>query len=137
MKIEIELDDYISEEEKKEIVIETFRENIEGAFGGGEFDQSSKERERIINNSVAKWIEQHIESILTEDDINVLTENVKKTIHEKNDYSFYVFAKPDIWDRTEYSAYKIIAQAVKENENYIKEKVTESIKKTFDISDNY
>jgi hypothetical protein len=124
--MEIEIDDYISEDEKKEIAISVFTTAVEKAFGGSEYDTSGKERDRVIKNAVSKWIETHIESILTDEDKQLIKDTVQKTI-KKEDYSFHVFSKPDVWDRTEYSAYVAIREAVKSNQKFIENKVTESI----------
>lgn len=133
--MEIKLEDYITEEEKKEIIISQFKEDISKMFGGDEYSTTGKDRDRIIKNSVAHWITEYIEKTLTEEDKNIIKENVMNTIRSKNDLSFYIFQKPDVWDRTEYTAYKIIQTAVKENEQFIKDKVTESIKQKFTLQD--
>lgn len=126
----IDIDKYISEDEKREIALDIFRTAIEKAFGGTEYDQSGKERDRVIRNAVAKWIETHIESILSDEDRQTIKDTVQKTIH-KEDYSFYVFSRPSVWDRTEYSAYKAITDAVKLNKDFIENKVIEAVTKMF------
>lgn len=128
--MEINIDNYISEEEKREIALEIFRDKIKEAFGGDEYTDSGKERDRVVKNAVAQWITDYIESNLTEDDKEIIKKNVRESI-ERESYSFYIFKRPDVWDRTEYTAYKIITQAVKDNEDFIKAKVTESIIKKF------
>lgn len=133
--MEIKIEDYITEEEKKEIVISQFREDISKMFGGDEYTSTGKDRDRIIKNSVAHWITEYIEKTLTDEDKNIIRENVLNTIKTENNLSFYIFKKPDVWDRTEYTAYQIIQNAVKENEQFIKDKVTESIKQKFTIND--
>ena len=131
--MEIKIEDYITEEEKKEIVISQFKEDVSKMFGGNEYTSTGKDRDRIIKNSVAHWITEYIEKTLTDEDKNTIRENVLDTIKNRNDLSFYIFQKPDVWDRTEYTAYKIIQNAVKENEQFIKDKVTESIKQKFTL----
>lgn len=131
--MEIKIEDYITEEEKKEIVISQFKEDVSKMFGGNEYTSTGKDRDRIIKNSVAHWITEYIEKTLTDEDKNTIRENVLDTIKNRNDLSFYIFQKPDVWDRTEYTAYKIIQNAVKENGQFIKDKVTESIKQKFTL----
>ena len=131
--MEIKIEDYITEEEKKEIVISQFKEDVSKMLGGNEYTSTGKDRDRIIKNSVAHWITEYIEKTLTDEDKNTIRENVLDTIKNRNDLSFYIFQKPDVWDRTEYTAYKIIQNAVKENEQFIKDKVTESIKQKFTL----
>ena len=121
--MEIKIEDYITEEEKKEIVISQFKEDVSKMFGGNEYTSTGKDRDRIIKNSVAHWITEYIEKTLTDEDKNTIRENVLDTIKNRNDLSFYIFQKPDVWDRTEYTAYKIIQNAVKENEQFIKDKI--------------
>lgn len=40
--MEINIDDYINEDEKKEIVINQFKDSIKKAFGGDEYSESGK-----------------------------------------------------------------------------------------------
>lgn len=128
--MEINIDNYISEDEKREIALEIFRDKVKEAFGGDQYTDSGKERDRVIRNAVYHWIVEYVEKTLTEEDKEAIRTNALNAIKDAN-YEFQVFKKPDVWDRTEYTAYKVITQAVKENEDFIKEKVTEAIIKRF------
>lgn len=130
--MDIKVEDYLSQEEMKEIATEAFKSKIHQAFGGDQYSSSGKERDRVVKNSVAHWITEYIESLLTEDDKEIIKKGVEDAI-KKESYSYFVFKKPDVWDRTEYTAHKIITQSVKENEEYIKYKVKESIIKKFEV----
>lgn len=133
--MEINIDNYISEDEKREIALEIFRDKVKGAFGGDQYSDSGKERDRVIKNAVAHWITEYIETTLTDEDKVLLQNNVRDSIAKAN-YSFYIFSKPDAWDRTEYTAHKVITQAVKENEEFIKSKVIEAIVERFSSPTN-
>jgi len=133
--MEINIDNYISEDEKREIALEIFRDKVKKAFGGDQYSDSGKERDRVIKNAVAHWITEYIETTLTNEDKLLLQDNVRESIVKAN-YSFYIFSKPDVWDRTEYTAHKVITQAVKENEEFIKSKVTEAIVERFSSPTN-
>lgn len=128
----INIDDYISESEKKEIAISVFSDSIKSAFGGSEYTDSGKERDRIVKNAVVKWIAEYVETILTDEDKALIREETYKAIKGAS-YEFKIFQKPDIWDRDEYSVYKIIQTAVKENEEFIKKRVTESVVNMFTL----
>lgn len=128
----IDIDKHLTESEKKEIAIQVFKENIEKAFGGSQFTDSGKERDRVIKNSVAKWISDYVESLLTEEDKLMIIDKTREAISSSN-YSFYVFQKPDVWDRTEYTAYKVITDEVKNNTDFIQNKVKEAIIKQFSL----
>ena len=124
--MEINIDDFISEDERREIAIETFRDKIKEAFGGDEYSDSGKERDRVVKNAVSKWITDYVETTLTEEDKKLIREKTVEAIRDAH-YEYRIFEKPDVWDRTEYTAYRVVTQAVKENEDFIKEKVTEAI----------
>lgn len=130
--MEIDINNYISENEKREIALEIFRDKVKEAFGGDQYTDSGKERDRVIKNAVHHWIVEYVEKTLTDEDKQTIRDNALKAIKDAN-YEFRVFEKPDVWNRTEYTAYKVITQAVKENEDYIKEKVAEEIRKKFTL----
>ena len=129
--MEINIEDYISEEQQKEIVIDVFRKSIEDAFGRDEYSDSGKERDRVIKNAVSHWITEYIEKTLTEEDKNLIRETLKKTI-ESGNYGYYLFKSPDVWDRKEYTVHKLMEKAVRENEGFILDRVTREIKEKFE-----
>lgn len=126
----IQIEDYLSEGEMKEIAVEAFKEKIHEAFGGDQYTEGGKEKDRQIRNAVAKWIEDYVETVLTEEDKQTIRDKTHEAIRNAS-YEFHIFEKPDVWDRTEYTAYKVITQAVKDNEDFIKAKVTEAIIEKF------
>lgn len=132
--MEIKVEDYLSEAEMKEIAVEAFKDKIHQAFGGDEYTPQGKEKDRQIKNAVAKWITDYVETVLTEEDKQIIREKTHEAIRDAH-YEYRIFEKPDAWDRTEYTAYKVITEAVKKNEDYIKEQITKAIKKKFEIVD--
>lgn len=133
--MENKIENYITEEEKKEIALSMFKDKIQEAFGGDEYTPSGKEADRVMKNAVALWITEYIEKILTDKQKNTIRKNVENTIKEKTDLSYYIFQKPDVWDRSEYTAYSIINKAIKENEEFIKKSVSKEILKKFTLED--
>lgn len=133
--MEIDIDKYLSEEEKKNIVIDTFKERITQAFGGNEYSSSGKEADRIVKNAVAHWIASYVETILTDEDKTKIRNAVQNVVEHAN-YEFYLFQKPDVWDRTEFSFYKILNSSLKENQEFIAEKIKEELVKKLQINFN-
>ncbi len=126
------IEDYLSLEERKEIATRIFTERVQSAFGGDQYSASGKEADRVIKNAVAHWITEYVENSLTAEHRELIRAGVDRAINGEN-YSFYLFKRPDVWDRTEYTIYTIINQALKENEEFIKNKVSESILDKFTL----
>ena len=120
MKIEIELNNYITEEDKKEIVLDVFRDRINKAFGGDEYSNSGKEADRLMKNAISYWLTNEIEKVMTNEMKETIKNKAVEAIESKN-YSFEIFQKPDTWDRSEFSAYKIIQDVIKNKREIIEE----------------
>ncbi len=117
--LEINIDDYITEEEKKEITKEAFQQ---ACFMHFKDEDSVK---RIISNSaydiVYKLVDEqfHFGLDLT------LEANIVQIIN-KMDW-FHLFKKPDAWSRESNSAYQILEKALLDNKELIERNVKEHL----------
>lgn len=132
-QIEIDINEYLSEDEKKQIAIDTFRGSI---LKGLTERTSSKENyanyERVISNSVYHYLEDKIDSMLDANAEELIKKNVTKTI-KKNDYSHSLWRSKSAWEKEDSLAVKIQNEAVEshreEMTTRIKEKLNETINK--------
>lgn len=121
--IEINIDDYLSESEKKELAIGVFKERIGSelfkARKGGV--QSDSEIQRIIGNIsheiVMKEVQKHIPGC--EDMIKRKVENL---LNEK-DFSYQIFKKADAWERDESLAITYMQQSIQENKDMFQNRI--------------
>ena len=141
-KIEINIDNYLSEEDKKEIAIEEFRRIVrENTLE--EFKRESKltnkkgmsDYERIISNSIFYYLEGEIDSLIGQDTKKLIREGVEKTI-KKQDYNYSLFRRKNAWESEESPALKVVIECIRENTDYIKSKLMSKIDENINNLDN-
>ena len=113
----INITDYLSEEEMKEIAIEEFRARLRG--------NSQQDIERIASNAAYKVIWKAIDEIYDGEVDKVLKDKVIEILSDLS--TFNVFAKPNAWDRAENAPYTTLCDVVKEHRGELDEKVKQSI----------
>ncbi len=121
MNIEINVSDYLSEEEIKEECKTAIRHCI--------FEQYKKESqtERLITNLSYEFVFKAIQETTGEDALQKVKDTVKELVRNKSTISYELFKKADAWDMSESVGQKILTEAITENEPLIKEKVKEAI----------
>lgn len=122
--MEININDYLDEEELKDIAREEFRSEARRHF------ENEKEISRIISNLGYKVIFDEIDRIIGDDTKKLIAKQVPKTIGEK-DLSFYIFREGDNWKKPSLG-YELLEQAVKDNQHIITEKVKSVLEKADD-----
>lgn len=115
-KVEINIDNYLSEEDKKEIAANWFRETLAAKF--------RENPERIISNAAYFTVMRECEAIVPEMQ-ELLVENVKKVITKLS--VFEVFRKPDAWDRDGSSNYHLLKSVVESKRQRLENKVDKII----------
>ena len=101
----IQVEDYLTEEEKRQIAIEVFTEQCR--------KRTAEDFERIITNSAYHAVWAAVDEFLDGNATDMLREKVVNVI---NDLSFFaVFAKPNAWDRVENQAYGVLMDSVRQN----------------------
>ena len=113
----INIDDYVSEDEKKQIAIEVFREECK--------KQSSEDFERIVNNSAYHVVWKSVEECFEVNTIDMLREKVVAIIN-KMTFS-HVFAIPNAWDRKANMPYQEIVNCVREYRPLLNEKIEKAM----------
>jgi hypothetical protein len=125
--IEIDINKYLSEEEKKSIAIDVFKERLSKDLfkGCSGTVQSDSEIQRIIGNIshaiVMKEVQKHIpdcEKMIKSKTIQAL---------EKEDFSYQIFKKKDAWGGEESLAVTYIKEVVQASRDVFKSKIKETI----------
>lgn len=128
MKIEINISDYLSEEDKIEIAKDVFRELVKvELIKEFENDKRTKSKrmanyERIISNAIFYYLESEIDSLIDADTKELIREGVLKTI-KKQDYNYSLFRTKSAWDTEVSPAQQVVIEAVNESRESIKVKL--------------
>lgn len=113
--MEININDYLDEDELKEIAQEEFRSAARSHF------RDERQISRIISNLGYKVIFEEVDRIIGDDTRKLIAKQVPKTIGTKG-LSFEIFRRPDRWEGPSLG-YKLLEQAVKDNQHIITEQV--------------
>jgi aspartate ammonia-lyase len=113
--MEINFEDYLSEQERKEIVASVFREKVKGEF----------DKERIFGNAayaiVTKIVDEHYNGEMSQ----IIQEKAISIIKSLSEYT--VFKRPDHWDKEASMAWKHLQSVMGESKPLIQEKVSQII----------
>lgn len=122
----INIDDYLTEEEKKEIAIDYFREALKKHFTDEDNGKADSERDRHIGNIYHSIILEEVQKYLPNFQ-DIIKEKVIHAITNEN-LHFQIFRNKDDYFREKQSlALDYIEEVVKENEELIKEKTINKI----------
>lgn len=121
MNIEININDYLSNEEIKEECKSAIRHLIYNTFN------NESRIDTLISNLSYEFLFKQISECINKDAETLIRNKVIELLG--NDYSikYELFRKPNAWDRESSVGYKILQQAIKDSENLIREKVTTAI----------
>lgn len=132
--ITIDINDYLSESEKKEYAIQAFKETIKkGMFDDKEGIQLDREIQRVIGNishsivmdEVQKYI-PNCEELIKQKVLQILTED---------SFSYHVFKKKDAWENQESLAITYMNETIRENKEVFQKRIKETIE-NYDLSND-
>lgn len=124
--MEVNIQDYLSNNEIKEIVKEQFANRVSKIFNT-EYDT-----ERIIGNLSYKFIWKVVDEEIGDNFQNRIKEKVVKIINDLTD--FCVFRRKSDYEKEESIGQKILNEAVQENADIIKNKVKKHLE---NLDDEY
>lgn len=116
-KIEININDYLSKEEIKELCIEYVKDTLKG---------NKHHEERILNNLGYHASYAILDSVLTQEMMEIVRKRVLKQI---TDCDFGIFRKKDAWGSEDSEAYLEVKKAVAEHKHLISGLVKDCILK--------
>ena len=125
--IEINIDDYLSESEKKQYAIEAFKESVKhGMFKGKEGIQLDSEIQRVIGNISHSIVMGEVQKYIPNSE-----ELIKKKtldIINSSDFSYQLFKKKDAWDKEESLAISYMREVITQSKNEFQEKIRETMR---------
>ena len=119
------LSKYLSEEEMKEKALQVWDRIVTKAVSELRPNDYMNDYERILGNAAHKFMTEKVGEIIP-DFKDRLINNIKLTL-EKEDSSYYIFKRPDAWDRVESPGWRILLDAVNSNKEVIQNKVKDVI----------
>lgn len=120
MKVEIELNDYFSQEELKSIAEEELRYAFRGQF------QKEADVERVITNLSLEYVFALVAEQWDGDFAELLRKKVKESI-DTDTIKYEVFRRSDAWNRTQSPAVDILDDECKNSRPLIKAAVEKHI----------
>lgn len=115
--MEINFEDYLSEQERKDIVANVFMAKCQARF--------EQDAERIFSNaaheSVFRILNEHFDGEMA----SLIAEKAKKVIGELS--GFTVFRRKDHWEKEESEGYKALQTAVAESKQLLRDKIASII----------
>jgi hypothetical protein len=121
MEIKIDIENYLSEEEIKEICKDTMRGIIREQF------RKEADVDRVISNLSYEFLFKQISESIGEDAVALIKSKVNKLLQDSTSIEYELFRKADAWERSESVGYTILKQAIKDNADLINERVKETI----------
>ena len=130
--IEIDINDYLSESEKKYYAIEAFKETIKkGMFKDKQGIQLDSEIQRVIGNISHSIVMEEVQKYIPNCE-QLIKEKTLQVIN-KDSFSYEVFKKKDAWDKEESLAITYMYQTIKENKDLFQSRIKEAIE-NYDLS---
>ena len=125
--IEIDINSYLSEDEKREIVIDVFRTQVKNELFKSQDGtiQSDSEIQRVIGNITGQIVMNEVQKYIP-DYKKFIEENTLKSI-QKADFSYQVFKKKDAWDKEESLAITYMREVITKSKNDFQEKIRETV----------
>jgi len=124
MNVDVNINDYLSEEDKKEIAIDVFRQQVKKElFNSNDGTvQADSEIQRIIGNITHEVVFTEVQKYIPDAKEQIIGK-VKKALAK--DLSYEVFRKKDAWDKEESLAITYVKEEVKANEEVFKTRIRE------------
>lgn len=134
-QIEINIEDYISESEKKEYAIEAFKEKIKSGLFKSNIGtiQEDSEIQRIIGNITSQVVMNEVSKYIPNCE-KMIKDKVLQTL-TKSDLTYQLFKKKDVWDKEESLTVTYMNEAIKKCKNTFQKRIKETIE-NYDLSDD-
>ena len=127
-KIEINIDSYLSEDEKKELAIQVFKDQVKKELfkSNDGTIQSDSEVQRVIGNISHEIVMQEVQKYIP--DCEQMIKDKTLEIINKADFSYQVFRKKDAWDKEESLAISYMREVNTQSKNEFQEKIRETMR---------
>jgi hypothetical protein len=132
--ITIDINDYLSESEKKKYAIEAFKETIKkGMFNDKEGIKLDSEIQRVIGNISHSIVMEEVQKYIPN-----CEELIKKKTLEvinKDSFSYEVFKKKNVWDKEDSLAITYMNETIRANKELFQKRIKETIE-NYDLSND-
>jgi len=119
--MEIDVKDYLSEDEMEEICRDAVRNRV------SELLRTEQDVHRFLSNNCYELVWKAVDEKCPDNMLEVLASKIPGIVEGLS--SFNVFRAPDAWDREATKGWTLLQKAVSEAEPLIKERVAELIKR--------
>ena len=134
LKITINIDDYLSESEKKEYAIEAFKEAVKyGLFKGKQSIQLDSEIQRVIGNISHGIVMEEVQKYIP--NCEQLIKDKTLEIIQNEDFSYQIFHKKDVWNNEESLAVTYMNETIKSCKETFQKRIKETIE-NYDLSND-
>ncbi len=132
-QIEINIDSYLSEDEKKELAIQVFKDQVKKELFKSTDGtvQSDSEVQRIIGNITGQIVMNEVQKYIPNCE-QMIKDKTLEIIKGAN-FSYYVFKKKDIWDKNESLAITYMNETVRNCKEIFQSRIKETIE-NYDLS---
>ena len=117
MEININIEDYLSKEEIKEIAKEQISYAIKEKF------RKESDIERIITNLSYEFLFKAVSEAIGKDSLEMIKDKVTELLMDDSHISYLLWRKKDAWENEESPAITIMNQSIKNNHDLIESKV--------------
>jgi hypothetical protein len=134
-QIEIDINEYLTENEKKELIIEAFKEQVKSELFKSHNGtiQSDSEVQRIIGNITGQIVMNEVQKYIPDCEKMIREKTIEALI--KDNYSYYVFKKKDAWDKEESLAVTYMNETIKSCKETFQKRIKETIE-NYDLSND-
>lgn len=123
MKVEIDLDEYLTQEDKREIAREEFRQMLHEKF------TSEQQTERLLGNLSYHIIGKMVDEQINGDHKKVIFDKVTESIANRENWAYHIFRRKDVWEKEDSLGQRYVNEAIMTNKHFIAEKVETEIQK--------
>lgn len=124
--LEIDIDDFLSEEEKKQYAIEAFKESVKmGMFKGASGVVLDSEIQRVIGNISYNIVMEAVQEYIP--NCKDLIEKKTLDVIQKDSFRHEVFKEKDAWGGTESLAVTYMREVVRDNKEFFRNKIKAEI----------
>lgn len=134
-QIEIDINEYLTENEKKELAIEAFREQVKSELFKSRNGtvQSDSEVTRIIGNITGQIVMNEVQKYIPECEEMIKAKTIE--VLSKDDYTHYVFRKKDAWEKEESLAVTYMNETIRDCKETFQKRIKETIE-NYDLSND-
>jgi len=134
-QIEIDINEYLTENEKKELVIEAFKEQVKSELFKSHNGtiQSDSEVQRIIGNITGQIVMNEVQKYIPDCEEMIKAKTIEAL--SKDNYTYYVFKKKDAWDKEESLAVTYMNETIINCKETFQKRIKETIE-NYDLSND-